>query len=176
MSDTGNRGEVYECRECGNVSFGDASSACCGGRMAAVEATPVKRPELPQLLRNVFGISETGLNVCLCLMEENEATAADVAERLEMDRSTVGRQLNHLTDIGLLDKRQRLLESGGYVHVYSPVPVEEVRKTLTVGLYAWMDEALELVENVNKEKMRAMARADDSGENDGEETSIYWSE
>lgn len=175
MPNTDSRSEVYECRECGNVSFGDASSTCCGGRMAAVEATPVERPELPALLRNVFGISETGLNVCLCLMEENEATAADVAEHLGMDRSTVGRQLNHLSDIGLLDKRQRLLESGGYVHVYSPVPVEEVRKRLTVGLYAWMDEALELVENVNDEKVRAMARADDTGKSDREGTSIYWS-
>lgn len=176
MPDANERRDVYECRECGNVSFGDASSTCCGGRMAAVEATPVERPELPELLRNVFGISETGLNVCLCLMEENEATAANIAERLDIDRSTVGRQLNHLTDIGLLDKRQRLLESGGYVHVYSPVPVEKVRKRLTVGLYAWMDEALELVENVNEEKVRAMARADDRGTDDEEGASIYWSE
>lgn len=175
MANSGNRSQVYECQECGDVSFGERSLSCCDGRMAAVEATPVERPELPELLRNVFGISETGLQVCLCLMEESEATASDVAERLDIDRSTVGRQLNHLTDIGLLDKRQRLLESGGYVNVYSPVPVEEVRKRLTVGLYAWMDEALKLVENVNREKVRAMARADDGGA-DGEGPSIYWEE
>lgn len=174
MAHGSDRIEVYECRECGNLSLDGVSSTCCDGRMAVVEATPVEQPELPDLLRNVFGISETGLHICLCLMEENESTAAEIAERLDIDRSTVGRQLNHLTDIGLLDKRQRLLESGGYVNVYSPVPVEEVQKRLRLGLYAWLNGALDLVENVNREKIRAMARADDGGSDDGD--SIYWKE
>ncbi|WP_166035507.1 helix-turn-helix domain-containing protein [Halorussus pelagicus] len=173
MAHGSDRIEVYECRECGNISLDSVSSTCCDGRVVAVDGDGVvESPELPDLLRNVFGISETGLHVCLCLMEENEATAAEIAERLDIDRSTVGRQLNHLTDIGLLDKRQRLLESGGYVNVYSPVPVETVQKRLRVGLYAWVNDALDLVENVNREKIRAMARGDDGGSDDG--ASIYW--
>jgi predicted transcriptional regulator len=146
--------------------------------MTQVEATPVKQPDLATVLRDVFGISETGLKVCICLMEEGESTAADIAEQLGIDRSTVGRQLNHLTDIGVLDKRQRLLTDGGYVHVYSPVPVEEVRQRLAVGLYAWTAEALELVEHVNREKLNALARADGEGgeRGDGEDggSEIYW--
>lgn len=173
MGESDTAREFYECRECGTVSFGDGPSDCCDERTTAVEATPVERPELPALLRDVFGISETGLQICLCLMEEREATAADVAERLDVDRSTVARQLNHLTDIGLLEKRERLLEGGGYVHVYSPVPVEEVRERLAVGLCAWTDAALELVENVNREKMEAMARADPDADGD-DGVSVYW--
>ncbi|WP_137286063.1 helix-turn-helix domain-containing protein [Halorussus salinisoli] len=171
MSGSHTNSGVYVCDECGDVSFGDSSS-CCDESMSAVEATPVESPDLAVVLRDVFGISETGLKVCLCLMEDGESTASDVAERLGIDRSTVGRQLNHLTDIGLLDKRQRLLKDGGYVNVYSPVPVEEVRRRLTVGLYAWMEEALELVEHVNREKLDALARAD--GEGDDEQAGIYW--
>jgi predicted transcriptional regulator len=168
---------VYECGECASVSFGEAESTCCGESMAPVEAEPVKPPELAVVLRDVFGISETGLKVCLCLMEEGESTANEIADRLGIDRSTVGRQLNHLTDIGVLDKRQRILKDGGYVHVYSPVPVEEVRKRLTVGLYAWMDEALELVEHINREKLDALARADGEGVgSDDDQASIYWDE
>jgi len=176
MSERATPREVYECGECGGVSFGDATG-CCGESMESVEAEPVEHPDLAVVLRDVFGISETGLKVFLCLMEEGESTAADLAERLGIDRSTVGRQVNHLTDVGVLDKRQRLLTDGGYVNVYSPVPVEEVRKRLTVGLYAWMDEALDIVEHVNREKLDAMARADGDGREDrGEdgEANIYW--
>ena len=146
MSDVDTTSRIYECDDCGSVSFGDAPSCC--GESEPMEATPVEHPDLAVVLREVFGISETGLKVCLCLMEDGESTAGDIAERLDIDRSTVGRQLNHLTDIGVLDKRERLLKNGGYVHVYSPVPVEEVRKRLTVGLYAWMEEALELVDTL----------------------------
>ena len=177
MSRIDTTSQIYECDDCGSVSFGD-ESACCG-EAEPVEASPVENPDIAVVLREVFGISETGLNVCLCLMEDGESTAGDIAERLDIDRSTVGRQLNHLTDIGVLDKRERLLKNGGYVHVYSPVPVEEVRKRLTVGLYAWMEEGLELVEHINREKLDALARADGEGlerRGDDDETNIYWDE
>ncbi|WP_158059362.1 helix-turn-helix domain-containing protein [Halorussus halophilus] len=166
---------VFECSACGNVAFGDPSSTCCDEQMAAVEATPVKEPALALVLRDVFGISKTGLSVCICLMERQEATAADLADELDIDRSTVGRQLNHLTDIGILEKRQRLLREGGYVHVYSPVPVEEVQERLKIGLYAWADEAMGLVEEINREKVAALA-AMDADPDDESPASIYWDE
>lgn len=175
MSEIDTSSEIYECDNCGSVSFGDAPSCC--GDSAQIDPKPVEHPDLQVVLREVFGISETGLKVCFCLMEDGESTASDIAERLSIDRSTVGRQLNHLTDIGVLDKHQRLLKNGGYAHVYSPVPVEEVRKRLTIGLYAWMEEAVELVEHINREKLDALARADGDGrEGDGNEDgpSIYW--
>lgn len=166
-SDAG--GGAHECGECASVAFGDPGSACCGASMRPVDSESVVSPDLAMVLRDVFGISETGLNVCLCLMEEGESTAGNVADQLGLDRSTVTRQLNHLTDVGVLDKRQRLLEGGGYVNVYSPVPVAEVRERLTAGLFAWADEALDLVEHVNREKLDALARADDEGDADGAE-------
>ncbi|PSQ46298.1 TrmB family transcriptional regulator [Halobacteriales archaeon SW_6_65_15] len=167
-SDAGG-GDAHECGECASVAFGDPESACCGESMTPVDSESVVSPDLAMALRDVFGISETGLNVCLCLMEAGESTAGDVADQLGIDRSTVTRQLNHLTDVGVLDKRQRLLEGGGYVNVYSPVPVEEVRERLTAGLFAWTDEALDLVEHVNREKLDALARADDERDADGAE-------
>lgn len=176
-------GEVYECGECASVAFGDPESTCCGEPMSPVEAESVKPPDLGVVLRDVFGISETGLKICLSLMEAGESTAGEIAEQLDIDRSTVTRQLNHMTEVGVLDKRQRLLEGGGYVNVYSPVPVEEVRERLTAGLFAWTDEALELVEHVNREKLDALARADgegveggrgDESGGDDEPASIYW--
>ncbi|MFC4451355.1 helix-turn-helix domain-containing protein [Halorussus aquaticus] len=167
MGTTDKEREVHKCQHCGNVSFGrSGSDSDEEERPSAVEL-----PELAVVLREVFGISETGIRICVFLMEDGESTAGELADHLELDRSTVSRQLNHLTDIGLLEKRQRLLSEGGYVHVYTPVDVEEVRQRLTVGLHAWMDEALELVEDINREKVAALARANPD---DSESTDIYW--
>jgi predicted transcriptional regulator len=172
---------TYECGECDNVAFADPEATCCGESMTPVEADAVIDPELEVVLREVFGISETGLHVCLCLMEHGESTTSEIADRLGIDRSTVTRQLNHLTDVGVLDKHQRLLEGGGYVNVYSPEDVETVRERLTAGVYEWTNEALELVEHVNREKLDALARADgeggtrEGGDGDAnDESSIYW--
>ncbi|MFC4451321.1 helix-turn-helix domain-containing protein [Halorussus aquaticus] len=171
MGTTDKEREVHKCQHCGSVSFGSAASDSGEEQRPSTDASAIERPELAVVLREVFGISETGIHICVFLMEDGESTAGELADRLDLDRSTVSRQLNHLTDIGLLEKRQRLLSDGGYVHVYSPVDVEEVRQRLTVGLHVWMNEALELVEDINREKVAALARADSD---DNESTSIYW--
>ncbi|WP_134671518.1 helix-turn-helix domain-containing protein [Halorussus marinus] len=170
MGESTTNATVFECRECGSVSLGDSETTCCGAEMVSADATPVEHPELAVVLREVFGVSRTGLTICVCLMEAGDSTAAELADRLDLDRSTVARQLNHLVEIGLLDKRQRLLTGGGYVHVYSPVEVEEVRERLTVGLYAWVAEALDLVEEIDRRKVKALARSDGGEEAAG----IYW--
>ncbi len=162
---------MYKCQHCGNVSVANLVADTDEEKLTSTDAQSANSPELADVLRDVFGISETGLNICVQLMEEGESTAGDLAKHLDMDRSTVSRQLNHLTDLGLLEKRQRLLSDGGYVHVFTPVDVEEVRQRLTVGLHAWMDDALELVEDINREKVKALARADQS---EREKTDIYW--
>lgn len=159
---------VDECRHCGSVSFGTRPSS---DEVPTSEAVSVDDPELPVVLRDVFGISETGIELCVRLMGEGESTAGDLAEQMDVNRSTVSRQLNHLADVGLLEKHQRLLTEGGYVHVYSPVDVEKVRRRLAAGLHEWCDEARELVEHVNREKLEAMAEAEGRGE---ETTDIYW--
>lgn len=164
--------EVYECQQCGHVSFSNSTSTSLDEDRTSVEVTPVEHPELAVVLREVFGISKTGLSVCISLMEQGESTTGEIAKNLDIDRSTVSRQLNHLTDIGLLEKHQRLLKDGGYVHVYSPVNEEEVHRRLTIGLYAWVGEAVELVEDINREKVKALAQADENGVE--QSTDIYW--
>ncbi|RBI62262.1 TrmB family transcriptional regulator [halophilic archaeon] len=159
--------EVYECGDCGTVA--PEPDTCCDRPMATVAATPVREPDLQSLLRNVFGISGTGLDICVRLMRDGESTVPAVAEALDLDRSTVARQVNHLVEVGVLEKRQRLLSQGGYVHVYSPKDVEVVRRRLERGLAAWTREAKELVEDVNRAKVEAAAEMDRE-----EPSGIYW--
>mgnify|MGYP006283935983 CR=1 FL=1 len=159
--------EVYECENCGTVA--PKPDTCCDRQMATVAATPVREPDLRSLLRDVFGISETGLNICVRLMRDGESTVPAVSEALDLDRSTVARQVNHLVDVGVLEKRQRLLSEGGYVNVYSPKDVEVVRRRLERGLAAWTREAEKLVDDVNRAKVEAAAEMDHQ-----EPSGIYW--
>lgn len=122
--------------------------------MQAVRDLPgVEPPTTETLLRTVFGMSTTELEVCLCAMESGEATAAGLAEELGVDRSLVSRHLNHLAELGVLEKGRRVLREGGHVNVYTPVDVEEVRRRLELGLSVWTRDAVRLIDDVGKEKV-----------------------
>lgn len=126
--------------------------------MESVDLTAdgVKRPELEGLLRFVFGMSLSELDVCLCVMEVGETTIREVAERLDVDRSLVSRHLNHLVEVGVLEKRRRIRKGGGHVYLFTPNSVEEVRQGFKLGLYAWMEEALQQVDTLSREKVESM--------------------
>lgn len=154
-----------ECTACEAIAFRspEASSPCCDRPLREVdlEEYPVEPPTLEELLGTVFGMSRTELDVCLCVMDVGAATTNEIADELDVDRSHVSRHLNHLVDLGVLEKRQRLLEAGGRVNVYTPTDLETVRRNFTLGLVAWMGDAVEVVDGVSREKVEAIAELED---------------
>lgn len=123
--------------------------------------TPVPSPTLEDLLRSVFDMTDTELDVCLCVMESGTLTVQELADDIEYDRSVVTRHLNHLAALGVLEKRRRLLESGGHVYVYSPAAPDEIRRRLRHAFLGWVAEAIPLVEGLRREKVEAIVDADD---------------
>ena len=161
MADAERSVDVYRCRVCGEVHVGTHRLQCCDRPMQPARALPaVEPPTTETLLRTVFGMSTTELEVCLCAMESGEATAAGLADELGVDRSLVSRHLNHLAALGVLEKGRRLLRHGGHVNVYTPVDVEDVRRRLALGLSAWVRDATELVEEVSKEKVERVVEVE----------------
>lgn len=120
----------------------------------------VSEPSLDELLRTVFDMSETELDVCLCVMEGGEQTVAELAEQVDYDRSVVSRHLNHLVDLGVVDKRRRLLKEGGHVYVYVPNDPEVVRRSLAGAFATWVQEATALIDSLSREKVEAIVEAD----------------
>ncbi|WP_135665675.1 helix-turn-helix domain-containing protein [Halorhabdus rudnickae] len=164
MSDQRTSLAVSSCASCGAVTFGRTDATCCGEQMDPIDVDHdgVERPELEELLRLVFGMSPSELDVCLCVMEVGETTTEEVAEQLGVDRSLVSRHLNHLVAIGVLEKRRRIRKTGGQVYVFTPNSVEEVRQGFKLGLYAWVDEALQQIDALSREKVESIVeRADD---------------
>ena len=149
---------IYECSTCGGLRLSDGDARCCDGAMDAVETTvPTESPDVEEIMHDVFDISPTELEVCRQVMAAGETTIGKLAGTIDRDQSVVNRHLNHLVDLGVVAKTSRALAEGGRVNVYSPRSEEEVRRQLELGLYAWCLDAIELLEEVNEEKIAMMA-------------------
>ncbi|MHB9288437.1 helix-turn-helix domain-containing protein [Halobacteriales archaeon Cl-PHB] len=159
---------IYRCVDCRNVVLtmqdcGDGMT-CHGEPMKPVTAAEmdVKPPDLRQVLLDAFGLPKAGLDICLCVIGDGPLAAAEVAEELDYDSSTVSTYLNTLVDLGLLEQSQLNRASGGFVNVYDSVDLDRMRRETLVGFYVWAGEAAALIEQANLTK--AEYRAESSGE------------
>jgi predicted transcriptional regulator len=123
---------------------------------------PISQPTLEELLGTVFDMTEAELDICLCVMEGGERTVKELAEQIAYDRSVIARHLNHLVELGVLEKRRRILKQGGQVYVYAPVDPAEIRRNFSVLFLQWVQEASALIEALRREKVEAIVEADSS--------------
>jgi predicted transcriptional regulator len=162
---------LFECETCGNVGLGlghgpdRGEIRCCDRPMraadaAGVDTTAASDPTLDDLMGTVFDMSDTELELCLCVMEGGDLTVTELAARTEYDRSVVTRHLNHLADLGVVEKRRRLLERGGQVYVYTPADPETVRHTLRGVFLRWVARASDRLDDLRREKVESMVERD----------------
>lgn len=152
---------VYECRSCGEYQLGATAPTCCDEPMAEIDdAAPIESPDEETLMRVVFGISETELEVCRHLMDEGEATVAELTSAVDRDRSVVTRHLNDLVELGVIEKESRVLSDGGRINVYSHRSAEAVRRQFELGLYAWLTDAVGVIDDLSEEKIELLVRGE----------------
>lgn len=148
--------ELYECSSCGGLGR-QKGVTCCGEPRESVDATVTyKPPEVEAVVKEVFDHSSTDLAICSVLMAEDEATIKALATQLSLNRSTITRRLNHLLELGVVEKEVRNLREGGQVNVYSTAPIEDIHRTFQLGLYTWLDDAEELLDELHQERLERM--------------------
>lgn len=149
---------VFECQNCGNVGLGDGEIQCCDEAMQPIEreGTATESPSLDELLRTVFDMSETELDVCLCVMEGGELTVAELADEIDYDRSVISRHLSHLVELSVLEKQRRLLKQGGDVYVYTPVDPDIVRERIKRLFVQWVKRAGPRLDELHRKKVEAI--------------------
>lgn len=154
------------CDRCGSIALARDAITCCDRPMDPVP-TPesVASPGLEEVLQVVFGMSTSELDVCLCVMAGEGLTVKELASETGYDRSVIARHLGHLVDLGVLEKRRRLLERGGQVYVYSPRSAESVRRSLQEGFLGWTAAASTGIDGLTREKIEAIV---DRGDRDPE--------
>ncbi|MUW14336.1 MarR family transcriptional regulator [Halorubrum sp. CBA1125] len=96
-------------------------------------------PSFEHVLSCVFGIRDHESRTYLTLLDYPGSTVAELAETLDRDRSNVNRSLSTLREKGLVERRRRLLDSGGYVYQYTAVPVSEAKTRLHDALDEWVE-------------------------------------
>lgn len=96
-------------------------------------------PSFEHVLSCVFGIRDHESRTYLTLLDHPGSTVAELAETLDRDRSNVNRSLSTLRDKGLVERRRRLLDSGGYVYQYTAIPVPEAKERLHDALDEWVE-------------------------------------
>lgn len=150
---------VFACRNCDNFVLGSReylqTKECCNETLREVtesDVTPTT-PTLETIAREVFGLPKNGFDICLCTIEEGAATVATIADRLGYDRSVITRYLNTLSETGLLQKTARIRKQGGEVNVYYPLPLDEIKREIILGLYLWSAAAAEAVDDMAEENV-----------------------
>jgi predicted transcriptional regulator len=155
---------VFECSACGNVGLGDGDIVCCGESMVPVsEDDDFDGPDLEELLRTVFDMSDSELDICLCVMEGGDQTVEELAATTEFERSNVARHLTHLRELGVVERRRRLLKQGGHEYVYAPKDAEAVRRGLTERFVRWVSCAADELETVRREKVEGIVERNTTG-------------
>ncbi|WP_435064657.1 MarR family transcriptional regulator [Halobaculum sp. EA56] len=185
MGTTDDAYRLVECTDCGALAVGGDEVVCCGSAMTpagrsvddetdepqsagdpdrADEVGGPPEPDLDDLLRVVFGMSPAELDVCLCVMEHGTLTVAELTERVGYDRSVVARHLNHLAELGVVEKRRQLLDRGGDVYVYTPESPETVRRRFRETFLRWAAAGVDRIDDLSREKVEGIAEAESATE------------
>ncbi len=96
-------------------------------------------PPFDHVLSCVFGIQDHESRTYLALVDHPGCTVSELATVLDRDRSNVNRSLSTLREKGLVERRRRLLDSGGYVYQYTAIPIPDAKAKLHAALDDWVE-------------------------------------
>lgn len=97
----------------------------------------IDEPEFQHVMECVFHVSERESRTYTELLGVPGSTAAELAERLDRDRSNINRSLSTLKEKGLVERERRLLNSGGHVYQYTAFSVPETKERMHTAVRVW---------------------------------------
>ncbi len=107
-------------------------------------------PNFNDVMRCVFKIKDYEIEIYFYLLEYPGSAIAKVSESLKKDRSSIQRSLRALMDKGMIKRKFRVLDVGGFTYVYTAMPLEETKKIMEHELKVWNSIMCELVREFKK--------------------------
>ncbi|QFU84738.1 helix-turn-helix domain-containing protein [Natronorubrum aibiense] len=102
-----------------------------------VEAVRITDPTFAQVLECVLGVHTHERRAYFALLEAPGSTTTELADDLDRDRSSVNRSLSTLSEKGLIERDRKILDGGGYVYQYFPIPLSEAKELLHSSVDRW---------------------------------------
>jgi predicted transcriptional regulator len=103
-------------------------------------------PEFQHVMECVFHIRERESRTYTELLQTPGSTVAELADRLDRDRSNVNRSLSTLKERGLIERERRLLDSGGYVYQYTALSLPETKERMHEAVRMWSEHVHDRIE------------------------------
>ncbi|MFT4250422.1 MAG: MarR family transcriptional regulator [Candidatus Woesearchaeota archaeon] len=97
--------------------------------------------DVKQVLKCTFGLTKAGCAVLASFRGDEWLVSEEVASRCGYDLATVQRSLKHLSERGVLIRRQQNRPSGGYEFAYTLVSKKEFSSLVNKTLDSWLLEA-----------------------------------
>lgn len=107
-------------------------------------------PDFNDVMRCVFKIKDYEIEMYFALIEHPNSTAAEISQFFNKDRSSAQRSLQTLMDKGMINRKFRVLDVGGFTYVYIAMPLEELKKIMEHELKVWSSIMCELVREFKK--------------------------
>lgn len=83
--------------------------------------------------------------------EEKEMSTDELSDIFERDQSTIHRSLERQRDAGLVERRKRTYDKGGYKYMYRARNVSEVVSEMQNLLETWYSEIDDLVDEFERD-------------------------
>ncbi|WP_435158519.1 helix-turn-helix domain-containing protein [Haladaptatus sp. DFWS20] len=104
--------------------------------------------ELTELTATVCGVHKASFRVYLTVLDYPHSTIAEIADILDRDQSTVGKQLQPLYEQELVTRYPRTVSSGGVKYLHVAQPLAETTEWLQQELDIWIDTVLSQLEKI----------------------------
>ena len=98
--------------------------------------------ELTETMATVCGVHKAAFRVYLTVLDYPDSTIAEIAEILDRDQSTIGKQLQPLYEQELVTRYPRTVSSGGVKYLHVAQPLAETTEWLQQELDRWTDSVI----------------------------------
>ena len=108
-----------------------------------------KRINKEDLIRCSFSLNKTEYNVLMFLLEnEEELSVAEIAKRMNLERTTVQKAVKSLVEKDLVRRKQLNMEKGSYVFIYKIKQKKEIKQKLKTIISGWSEKVEKFISNI----------------------------
>lgn len=117
-----------------------------------------KRIRREDLIKCAFDINKTSYKILFFLMKKSgndlssedskKKTVSEIANKVNLQRSSVQKALKELLNKDLIKRSQMNLEKGGYIYFYYSIDKNEIKKRISALLEEWHTNARKEINNL----------------------------